>query len=356
MTIKTAVCFSAMIVMVLWCNQGAVAQSVSQPSGELTDTEADDIRPANERSSFFNEAWVYHIYLDDGTQLYLSYMLANFGTFMSAVSGGRLSVIDFDGEYYQVARQYDLDELQLEEENHRMQLRPGRNIWFEGSLPDTHRVRYETSKDGVSYDLDLKFADIQQGKRWGDGNFKADGEDISIQMHIPYSRVEGRLRINDTEKQVSGTAYMDHTYQSTITPRVLSSGYRYIYHGDKNDYEIGYTLIPEDKQSTENIVGHALIKNSEGITLKKPEKLERGDKIDFQGGRVPEKLRFRYNPSGTTRIEVTEGRERLSFLSEVGGLRKRIARSYLRGEVINYRGVGRLNGDKRIFLNYFLVE
>ncbi len=333
------------------------AQSISHPSGELEQTTGDDIRPLNQKGSTFNEAWVYHIYLDDGTQLYLSYMLANFGSFMSPVSGGRLSVIDFDGEYYNVAREYPLRELNFDDRKHKLRLHPERDIWFEGKLPESHRLRYKTSKDGVDYDIDLELSDIQPGKRWGDGKFKVDDHTISIQSLIPYAKVSGKVRINDTEKQVSGTVYMDHTYQSTITPRVLNSGYRFVHHNRKDDWQIGYYLIPEDKSETQNIVGYTLGQKDGGeVSLQKPTNLRLGSRVDFKGGRVPGQLNVDHNPDKSSKVTVSEGKERLSFLSELSGIRLRIARSYLRGEVMEYRGTGTLNEDKPVYLNFFRVE
>ena len=333
----------------------SASKDINRPSGSLQTTTAGDIRPMNQKSSLFNEAWVYHIYLDNGTQLYVSYMLANFGTFMSPVGGARLSVLNFNGEYYQVARQYPLEEMSFSESNHKLRLHPGRDIWFEGALPDEHRVRYKTEKDGVSYDVDLNFSEIAKGQRWGDGNFKVDGEQINIQMHIPHAKVEGKVKINDTSKKVTGTAYMDQTYQTTITPRVLNSGFRYVNH-DRDNWEIGYLLLPEESRSSSEIVGYGIRKTGNRVQLKKPQHMELGDNTDFKGGRVPSKLHIEYNPSGKSEVAVTEGLERLSFLSEVSGFRKRIARSYLRGEVIEYRGMGKLNDEKPAFLNFFRVE
>ncbi len=333
----------------------STSSSITKPSGELETTSASDIKPMNRGSSTFNEAWVYHIYLDDGTQLYLSYMLANFGTFMSPVGGGRLSVINFDGEYYQVARQYDIDQMKYSEQDYKLRLHPEREIWFEGKLPENHRVRYKTEKDGVAYDIDLTFDEIHAGYRWGDGFFEADGEEIGIQMHIPQAKVSGKVKINDESKQVTGTAYMDHTYQSTITPRVLSSGYRYINH-DTENWQIGYFLLPKETREHTDIVGYSLKKQPDGVKLKKPSTIRLSDNTDFKGGRVPENLSVDFNPSGSSSVTVKEGFERLSFLSEVSGLRKRIARRYLGGEIIEYRGVGQLDDGNRAYLNYFQVE
>lgn len=332
------------------------AQNISRPSGELEKTTADDVRPLNERSSTFNEVWAYHIYLDNGSQLYLSYMLANFGSFMSPVSGARLSVINFNDNYYNVAREYPLSRLNYDQNSYKLRLHPDRDIWFEGKLPETHRIRFKTSKDGVDYDIDLKLSEIQSGFRWGDGIFKVDNETIRIQSHIPYAKVNGKVSIEGTSKQVSGTVYMDHTYQSNITPRVLASGYRFIKHQQDDNWAIGYYLIPEDKSETDRVVGYSLKRSDGEISLSKPDRLTLGQKIDFKNGKVPGHLKVTHNPKGSLKVSVSEGLERLSFLSELSGLRRSIARSYLRGEVIEYRGVGKLNDETPIFLNYFRVE
>jgi hypothetical protein len=333
----------------------APAQSVVHPEGELQTTSADDLRPRTEGHRY-NEFWTYHIFLENDTQVYLSFTRANFGSFKSAVSGLRLSIINFDGKNFELAREYPQEYFSFSpEDNYRFQLRPEREIWFEGRLPDEQRIRVLTSKDGVEYDLDLQISNIVPGVRWGDGEFRYDGETIGIIMHIPYADIEGTIRLNDNEKAVRGSVYMDQTYQSTITPRILTSGFRYIRH-TQDDWEIGYLLVPNVSRETENIIGYSIgLRNGE-IELWKPQLLAIGDMTSFSNsGRAPDQLDADFNSYHSVSVKRIQDLERVSFLGELSRFSRRIVRSYLGGEVVEYRGKAEINGQPGYF-NYFMIE
>jgi len=333
----------------------APAQSVVPPEGELQTTTADDLQPRAEGHRY-NEFWTYHIFLEDDTQMYLSFTRANFGSFKSAVSGLRLSIINFDGEYFELAREYPQEYFTFSpDDNYRLQLRPDREIWFEGKLPDEQRIRVLTSKDGVEYDLDLQISNIVPGVRWGDGEFRYDGETIGMIMHIPYADIEGTIRLNDNEKAVRGSVYMDQTYQSTITPKVLTSGFRYIRH-TPDEWEIGYLLIPRTQRETENIIGYSIGLRDEEVTMWQPQLLTIGEMSRFSNsGRVPSQLDAEFNPFYSVSVKRTQDLERVSFLGELSRFSRRIVRSYLGGEVVEYRGKAEINGQPGYF-NYFMVE
>jgi hypothetical protein len=333
-----------------------LSQDIIKPQGELKQVTSHDLYPRTGEGRVFNEFWTYHIFLEDDLQVYLTFTRANFGRFRSAVSGIRLSVINFEGNYYQLAREYPIERFKFEPENNfRFQLHPEREIWFEGELPYEQRIRVLTSKDGIEYDLDLTIGNITQGVMWGDGIFEFKNEEIGIIMHIPYADIEGTIRLNDKVKEVRGTVYMDQTYQTTITPRILSSGYRYIRHTPDN-WEIGYFLVPEIEREVSELIGYGLTTTNGKLKLLKPEKLLIGGMSDFlQKSNVPEYLVVKYYPERSVRINREQDLERISFLEEVGRLTRRIAKSYLQGEIVEFRGTASIENSPGYF-NYFITE
>jgi hypothetical protein len=333
----------------------APAPTVVPPEGELQPTSADDLRPRTEGNRY-NEFWTYHIFLENDTQVYLSFTRANFGSFKSAVSGLRLSIINFDGENYEVAREFPQEYFSFSpEDNYRLQLRPGREIWFEGKLPEEQRIRVQTSKDGVEYDLDLQISNIVPGVSWGNGEFRYDGESIGIIMHIPYADIEGTIRLNDKEKAVRGSVYMDQTYQTTITPKILASGFRYIRHSP-DDWEIGYLLIPEVRRETDRIIGYSIGLRDGEVMMWKPQLLTVGEMSRFsKSGRAPGRLKADFNPGHSVSVQRIQDQERVSFLGELSRFSRRVVRGYLGGEVVEYRGKADINGQPGYF-NYFMIE
>ena len=145
-------------------------------------------------------------------------------------------------------------------------------IWFEGKLPETHHVRFETTKKDVSYFLDLEFTEIVPGKVWGDGMFKFGSSDaVGIFIHIPSAKVTGKLAINKDTVRVSGTAYMDHTFQTDLAPALVGAGFRYV--TQNQPLEVGYVMNPVDQVRTE-AVGYGLRGAGDAFTLLKPTSLK----------------------------------------------------------------------------------
>ena len=59
------------------------------------------------------------------------------------------------------------------------------NIWFQGELPRTQEVHFETKKDDVSYYVDLTLTDITPGVAWGNSVFELGDERIGMFIHVP---------------------------------------------------------------------------------------------------------------------------------------------------------------------------
>ncbi len=324
------------------------------PDGGLRQTEWSDMLPHTLEGDYYNEFWSYHIFLENDLHLHITISLANFGTFKSPVSGGKLFVSNFKGANYHVAREYTIEALVIDEEQHKIRLHPERDIYLSGKLPYDHHIFYRTSKDGVSYLVDLDFHDIHQGYTWGDGIFRLENEDMGIFMHIPRASVSGLVAINEDTLHVSGTAYMDHTFQTNLSSKVVNKGFRHITHTNTG-FHAGYYLVPK-KRSKAGVVGFALIRENSPMILEKPEQITVLDSDRISGKTVPRHIEVTYRSGSRSVFSRKVDFQHVSFLEEIGGIRRRLVRSFLGGEVIEYVGTGQMDGNIPINYNFFLVH
>ncbi|TVQ09067.1 MAG: hypothetical protein EA364_14630 [Balneolaceae bacterium] len=340
---------------------GILAQ-ISNPGGKLAPVSPDKIWPQTLQGSHYNEFWNYQIYLDDGTKVHIIYSVANFGSLKSPVSGVRLSVL-FPGsngpQIFQLSREYAIEHLIQDKQNNRMQLRAERDIFFEGKLPDTHRVRVFTRKDGNQYDIDLTFCNISPGYTRGSGKFNVNGEPIGMLTHIPYAEVTGYVAVNDIRKVVTGSAYMDHTYQYQTTTSLLNSGYRFVYHEDADNWDVIYFLLPDDGQARKT-VGYRLYKRNGEVRQASIERITQKTRRRVSGKNIALTMEIEMDNGERLRITRSDDEETFSVLGELNWIARRAARTFLGGEVIDFRGSAHLLEDSQLpkmgEYNFFVVD
>lgn len=342
------------------------AAQVQNPQGKLKPTEASDIWAQTLDGSHFNEFWTYHFFLEDDIKMHITFSAANFGSLKDPVSGVRISVFNFDGETYQISREYSLDRLIQDEERYRFQVSEEREVWFEGKLPEEHTVNVETGKGGLSFDINMDFSNMARGLKWSNGLYTIGSEPVGIFTHIPYAEVSGSVEINGNRKELSGTAYMDHTFQNQTTTRLMNSGYRFISHTDENNWDITYALLP-DAHEEMRVIGHRI------ISEKGTQKLQSAYQImDMQrkrdlGERYADRLQLYLldlpvDEGGASIITIqrTQDDERFSILSDLSWIARRAASRFLGGEVIELRGEAVLQemGEESVtgYYNYFIVD
>lgn len=351
----------AVITLLLFL-QPAKAQVVN-PNGALQSLSPEHIRAQTLSGSHFNEFWTYHFFLDEGLKVHITFSAANFGSLKSPVTGVRVSVHGFDGNTYQLSREYPIEHLVQHEDTFKFEPRPGRTVWFKGELPNEHEVRVETSKDGIDYDIHLKLSDIVQGVKWGEGIYMIGSERIGIFTHIPYAKASGFVEINGDRRSVSGTAYMDHTFQNQTTTRLMSSGYRFISHTDSYNWEAIYFMLPSDDRD-KMAIGHRIRSVDGQLDVFESNNIQRMDVARTHGKRFAQTMEvMMIHPEGRLEIVTikrTQDDERFSVLSELSWVARRAARSFLGGEVLEFRGEGELHlpGDRKLqgFYNFFLVD
>lgn len=350
--------FAALTAGFLFNTQPLQAQ-ISNPDGSITPADSDLIWAQTLEGSYFNEFWNYQFYFENGVKAHVIFSAANFGSLKSPVTGVRISVLYPDGEVYQIAREYPIERLVQDRDNHIFRLHPERDVWFEGALPEEHRIRINTSKDGVQYDLDLRFDNIAEGLKWGDGQFRIHDEKIGIITHIPYADVRGHISVDGRKKEVSGTGYMDHTFQNQTTTRLMHSGYRFVHHTDRENWDILYFLLP-DKSRDRNTIGYRLTSNQGEVELNGIKKITSTSDGRAFGTNIPRIVEVEFSDGSTKRIARTEDEEKFSILGELGWVARRAARSFLGGEVVDFRGegslLGRSNRPVRGDYNFFIVD
>jgi hypothetical protein len=359
---KSGISFRVAAVLFIALIPGGIQAQISNPDGGLTEIAPDKIWPQTLHGSHYNEFWNYHIYLDDGTKVHITYSVANFGSLKSPVSGVRVSVL-FPGsngpKIYQVSREYAIDYLVQDEQNNRFQLRAERELLFEGKLPETHRVRIFTRKDGNQFDIDLTFSNISRGYTRGNGKFDVNGEQIGHLTHIPFAEVKGHAAVNDIRREASGTAYMDHTYQFQTTTSLLKSGYRFVYLKDADNWDSIFFLLPEDGQEMKT-VGYRLYKRDGKVRQAAVERITQITKQRVSGKNIALTMEIEMDNGERLRITRSEDEETFSVLGELSWIARRAARTFLGGEIIDFRGTAHLLEESQLpkigEYNFFIVD
>ena len=344
-----------LITLLLFCSISVFAQNyVIKPGDEITRLSGKDILPNEKKGAYYNEFWNYHFALDNGAEIYLNYSINHFGGMRDAVSVARMSLLNWEGENYKAAREYDLEKLIFEEDSYKMNLNPERGIWFEGKLPESHKIHYRTNKNGIHFDINLDFESIEKGFTWGDGIFfLGDSDKVGMFTHIPGAKISGFVALDFDTVRVTGTAFMAQTYQTNVSRRLFSESFRFSKKiGDKNIG--GYFLIP--KEAVNEVVGYAFESRNGKIILKKPISLVSEATDTFMGERISSRIKVCYEEHPCDIIEVVEMNEKIAMLDELRGLKKTFAKRFLGGDIIELRGKAILNSDTEVFYNLTVLD
>ena len=332
---------------------------ISYPDRSLNTLNSDEIWAKTLKGNHFNEFWSFHFFLDHGITAHATFSAANFGSLKSPVTGLQLSVRGLDHTVYQLSREYDLDHLIQNKESAEFRLRQEREIFFKGTLPGHLRVRIHTTKEGVEYDLDLQIHSSNEGIKLGDGLYRVGDHDVGFLTHIPYADVTGTIRINQSVKEVTGTAYMDHVYQFQTTTRLIESGYRFVRHRDPDHWDLLFVMIP-DHDYPDQVIGQRIRMHGGETTFSFVEKIEIKNMSSTFGNNLTGELLLQLSDGKTVTLQRTVDEERFSVLGELNRFARAAARRFLGGEVIHFRGLAHLTEEgeewKEGHYNFFIVR
>jgi hypothetical protein len=364
-------CFRNKLAVIAFCLLGFTVATafpgvskaqIANPDGGLTAVPAHKFWPQTLQGSHFNEFWNYQMYLNDGIKLHIIFSAANFGGLKSPVTGVRITALipgQNNDKPWQVLREYDINLLVQDTLAYRLQPRAERELYIEGKLPEAHRIRINTSKEGVAYDIDLTFSNINPAFTLGSGRFDVNNERIGILTHIPYAEVQGHVSVSNHRREVYGTAYMDHTYQYQTTTRLLHSGYRFVLHEDADNWDVIYFLLPEDG-GEKKTVGYRLYKRNGDIRISSVERITQKTKRRLAGKNLALTMEIELGDGNHLRITRSDDQEVYALLGELNWIARRAARSFLGGEVIDFRGTAHLLEPSQLpklgEYNFFLVD
>lgn len=318
------------------------------PQGGLRRDTPADYAPQENPGRTHNEFWTWQFLLNDGLQVQVNLSRVHFGKFKDPVCGADLAVMGPGGRSEFVAREYPLSNFTWEPAAGRLSVHA--NIFAEGLPPRAHRVFFSTSKGGKDYFLDLAFDNMKPGVVWGDGLFRlGGGETVSLAIHIPRARVKGRLAIDGDTIAVRGVGWMDHSRQSQFGTRFMDAAYRYVVTSGRAEGGMFFT----EKSS---VFGYGVREENGVLTLLRPEAFTAPERSSWGGVSVPRRLEIRLAGGDTVRFARTLDRQRTSVLQELGKLERMGARMFLGGELLGYRGLGRVDEAHPALYSFTLVK
>lgn len=352
--IRNSTLFAAFAIFpaLLLFRTASAAERIQTPTGELRAATAADIKPHPSSSKTYNEFWTYHFILEGNLNAVLNFSRVNLGSYKAPVCGADLNLIGFKGRNHSVAREYEKKNFVFEEAGQK--LRVHEKIFFEGALPETHHVRFATTKKNVSYFVDLTFTSILPGQVWGDGMFRfGSGDAVGIFIHIPSAEVTGFIAVNQDTLAVKGRAYMDHTFQTDLAPALVGAGFRYL--ALDAPVEAGYVLSP-DSRFENTPVGYGLRFAGGAATLLKPVSLKVVTHARAMGANVATQLEIGYRDGTSAALKRGQDRLQQSTLHEFSGFTKKMIKSFMGGEILTFKGTGWLNGSRPIAYDFFTVD
>ncbi|MEQ8523052.1 hypothetical protein [Gracilimonas sp.] len=339
------------ILCLFYFQQALFAQNyIKKTPPEITDLEQDDFKIHKKQGAYYNEQWAYHVILNNGAQIYVTYTVHHFAGLRNSSSSGRLSLLNWKGENYSTAKEYDLNNLVLDENPYKMKLHPERDIWIAG-IPgfNEHHFHFKGK-----YEIQINFDQPYPGFKPGDGVFKVGNEDeLGMFVHIPFSRVSGYIADNNDTVKVSGIGFMDHTYQTNLATRLFETSYKF--NGrTESGFSGGHFLVP--KHSPNDAIGYAYFYDGETLTLKDPEKITVNKRKEVSGTKIPVDITVNYEDGSNDTFYFSEVEEKVAMLDELSAFKKLIIKPFLGGEVLFYRGRAQTNKKEEVYFNLSLVD
>ncbi|MCH2449093.1 MAG: hypothetical protein MK198_02995 [Gracilimonas sp.] len=315
----------------------------------------EDIKPNKQQGSYYNEHWAYHVILENGAEIYVTYSISHFAGVRGAAASGRLSLLNWEGKDYQVAREYDLNDMNFDEQTYQLKLHPDRGLWTEGKINEDHRFYYRTEKDGIHYDISINFNNPFPGFTLGNGVFKLGSQDeVGLFTHIPFSYVSGFVALNGDTVKVKGIGFMDHYYQTNVATRLFETSYKFN-NKTQNGFSGGHFMIPKDQKN--EVAGYMYSYDGDKLILKNPDKIEVQERTNVMGEKIPTSIIVNYADGSTDHFWFNNVYEKISMLDELSGFKKMIAKRFVGGEILFFRGTALRNDDgEDVYFNLSLVD
>ncbi len=319
----------------------ASSWSITGPTGPLRPDTLSDLAPHAKLSDTYNEFWTYLFWLNNGMQVEVNLSHAYFGSLKDPVCGASLSLTNFRGHNFLVAREYKNSNFTFDAARSRLTVHE--RIFFEGRPPEAHRLSFATEKKGVSYFLELTFKNMTHGAVWGDGVFHLqDGQQSGLFFHIPKAEVWGRLAINGDTLAVEGFGWMDHSWQTHFGTKLISAGYRYVL--PSNHVEGGFFFRRDG-----TLFGYGLRGENGHLTLLRPTAIKTLEPMSWAGIDQPHAFELDFDGPAPAVCRWKEQRQWSSAFGELNTFERFGAKVFLGGDLYGFRGTGAVNEFPALF-------
>jgi len=319
---------------------GVGATHLSAQTQSITLIDADEVFAKTLNSDQYNEYWNYQMYFDNGMSLYIQFSVSNFGRMKSSVSGIRVSMYGLDGQDYHINREYPIEDLRQDPAIHEFNINPRQmNIWFKGTLPETHQVYINTQKHGHRFKIDVNLNDIVQGIRLQNPEFMLDDHRLGMQTQIPYARVSGTVGINDNVKTVRGVAYMDHTWQYQNSSKKLAQGYRFVRLNSESNWESIYFMEGKTNNGSKSVGYRVSRTNGGSVQLQTISDIRQSDPNEIRNNRYL----ITFNDGTKMSIEKHLVQDETSIFTDLNWVTRQLMRAILGGEIKDTRGSVQIN-------------
>lgn len=165
------------------------------------------------------ETWYYSLILDNGSKAYVSFTMAK-GKFYPEIS-----LLGMNGNYSQ-GREFEAKDV-VENRGALSILRDGKTNRFQmkGLPGNGHHLSYLSDKDrGVNLEVDFSSC---QASSVPNGAFNVNGQGFGQAILMSNCRFKGSLKVGSNVQNLSGSAYMDHTWQSKAPDDLATQGMQF---------------------------------------------------------------------------------------------------------------------------------
>lgn len=325
---------------------GVATAGVKAPSGEVRAPNKNDLKPHEWSDKLYNEFWTYNFTFKDGSKLHFNMSRANLGSFKDPVGGCDVSLMNFKGKTYTLAREYPKKKFKWTDSESKLEVAP--TIWFKGLPPQSHQVYLETSKKGVDWLIDLKLSNISSSLVKGNGVSKVGKYNVGQVIHIPTAHVSGVIAINGDTVQVNGKVSMAHAWQNNLAPEIVSHGFQWRV-GSSSNGSTGYILSTSKKQP----VGYVIDMKAGVPNYVEVQSLKVAKSKKYSGVKWWENWSY-VSGEKNTEVVIKSPWQRLSVLSEFEGFTKWAVKSFMGGEIVNFRGTAVVDGATGTYNSFYI--
>ena len=312
-----------------------------------------DLAPRSGKKGGAMQLWSYHFFLQDGVEISLQLSEANLKPVFGEVAGIELSVLGLTPDDHRLTRGFDAAGTVFSTDPAELRIRP--DIWIRGDLADGHRVRCVVTRNDIRYDIDLELRDVVRGPAREENRYRLENrQEITLEVPIAFSRVDGIVTVGSESREVEGVAVMEHIVLSTWAARLLSEA---VYMFDLGpSWRVGYFMTTSRRHGS-RLLGYALAGGADGGTeLELPAVLEVLETQRRKGVAVPTRVEIGTAGERALRLDLEEPRQAFSLLGEISGTLRWLAELFIGGEPWVFRGAGELDGATRLHYAMMIID